>query len=923
MKIYLSLVLICIVSIAKSSHIVGGEFNLEHQTDFNYRLSLSLYYDVQNSNFVVERDEPVILAHIFSKRDNRLVIEGLVLTLRNTSDIQFTNPACTNGPLQTRRLVYDDFIFLDPEIFNEPEGYYVIWERCCRNNIINNIETPGDVGMVFYLEFPPVVQDNQPFVNSSPRYSIPVGDYLCLNEEFTFDFGATDADGDSLNYYFTTPLIGNSTPIAPGGVNPSNLTGGVPPAPAPYDTVVWLNANGVQFGAQNAFPSNQPVVINPETGLIRVTPSNTGLFVFSVVCEEFRNGVKIGESRRDYQLFVLDCNINQDPTIEVENVDSNVSGEVFYQESDTLYFDEANDQLCTNIWVKDPNLNELLTINLLPINFELNQSLLSANRVRVNGENDSTRVALCWPRCFFSSRNDQSDLEPYILDLVVSDDRCPRPAYDTIRLTIISIPIDNHPPSIQIQSTTEANNEPGIIYYQESDTLIFDEAAGELCTTIWLKDPDFDQMLTLDLLGINFEPMPGLVSINQGIVNGPDDSLEISFCWPECLFSSQDEEGNNIPFVLDLIVNDIHCVDSLSDTIRVQIVSIPIVNQPPSVQVEHTEVGEPASFFYQESDTLYFDEANGVLCTNIWLKDPDFDELLRLNLRGVNFQPSLSLISANQGVVNGPADSLQVVLCWPECFFSSQDEGGNLEPFIMDLIVNDVKDDTCTFSMQDTLRLYIISLPFENNPPEIGSNTLANGNPDFDYSIELLVGETFDFDVFARDLLDNDQIDLRAIGRGFDLEEMGMDFEDKTGIGSLNSRFIWETDCETIDVAQQQYIIDFITSDQGDCENDTSSISVELVLTEPFFDDEDFKPDNAFSPNGDQINDVYFIDSYPRENCLYHFKQIRIFTRWGNKVFESFDKDFVWDGGNLPTGVYFYIIDFNSKTYKGSITLFK
>ena len=748
-----------------------------------------------------------------------------------------------------------------------------------------------------------------------------MGDYLCLNEEFTFDFGAIDADGDSLNYYFVNPLIGNSTPSAPGGVNPNTLTGGVPPAPAPYDTVVWLNTNGVQFGAQNAFPSDQPVVINQQTGLIRVTPSNTGLFVFSVVCEEFRNGVKIGESRRDYQLFVLDCNTNQSPNVEVENVDA--SGGVFYQESDTLYFDEANGQLCTNIWLKDPNLNEILTLNLIPVNFELNQSLFSNERVRVNGENDSASVTLCWPECFFSSRDDQNDLEPYILDLVVSDNRCPRPANDSIRLTIISIPIDNNPPSIQVQSNTEPGSEPGIVYYQESDTLYFDEANGKLCTNIWLKDPDVDQMLTLDLLGVNFEAMPGLVSINQGVVNGSNDSLEVSFCWPECFFSSQDEDGNYIPFVLDLMVSDSHCEDSLRDTIRVQIVSIPIENQPPSVQIAHTEIGEPDSFFYQESDTLYFDEAEGVLCTNIWLKDPDFNELLQLNLRGVNFQPTLSLISTNQGIVNGPEDSLQIVFCWPACFFSTRDEEGNLEPFILDLIVNDVKDDSCTISIRDTLRLHIISIPFENNPPEIGSNTLSNSNPDFDYTMELLVGETFDFDVFARDLLDNDQINLRAIGRGFNLNAMGMDFEDKSGIGSVSSRFTWSTDCETIDVAQQQYIIDFVTSDRGDCQNDTDSISVELILTEPLFDDQDFKPDNAFSPNGDQLNDVYFIDNYPRENCLYYFKQIKIFTRWGNKVFESFDKDFVWDGESLPAGVYFYIIDFNSKVYKGSITLFK
>jgi gliding motility-associated-like protein len=64
---------------------------------------------------------------------------------------------------------------------------------------------------------------------------------------------------------------------------------------------------------------------------------------------------------------------------------------------------------------------------------------------------------------------------------------------------------------------------------------------------------------------------------------------------------------------------------------------------------------------------------------------------------------------------------------------------------------------------------------------------------------------------------------------------------------------------------------------------------------------------NAFSPNGDGINDFF--------NIQYRLLQtfhIKIFDRWGNQVYESSDMHFRWDGtqsGNpSPEGVYMYLI---------------
>jgi gliding motility-associated-like protein len=50
-----------------------------------------------------------------------------------------------------------------------------------------------------------------------------------------------------------------------------------------------------------------PLTINPQTGLLTATPNTLGYFVYGVKCKEYRNGVLLSETLRDFQLIVKDC----------------------------------------------------------------------------------------------------------------------------------------------------------------------------------------------------------------------------------------------------------------------------------------------------------------------------------------------------------------------------------------------------------------------------------------------------------------------------------------------------------------------------------------------------------------------------------------------------------------------------------------
>ena len=90
----------------------------------------------------------------------------------------------------------------------------------------------------------------------------------------------------------------------------------------------------------------------------------------------------------------------------------------------------------------------------------------------------------------------------------------------------------------------------------------------------------------------------------------------------------------------------------------------------------------------------------------------------------------------------------------------------------------------------------------------------------------------------------------------------------------------------------------------------------DVISEESLLSKIDLNIPNAFSPDGDGVNDKWVI-----EGLEYYTKHyIRIYNRWEAKVFESINYQNDWDGiqthgttlgndKNLPEGIYFYIIE--------------
>jgi len=110
----------------------------------------------------------------------------------------------------------------------------------------------------------------------------------------------------------------------------------------------------------------------------------------------------------------------------------------------------------------------------------------------------------------------------------------------------------------------------------------------------------------------------------------------------------------------------------------------------------------------------------------------------------------------------------------------------------------------------------------------------------------------------------------------------------------------------------------FITQINGTCESSKAEADVTIGLSA-------LNIANTFTPNGDGINDYWKINNI--EN--YPQAIVQVFTRYGEKIFESkgyaVPFDGTYKGQKLPAGVYYFIINLNSNCslLSGSLTIIR
>ena len=110
----------------------------------------------------------------------------------------------------------------------------------------------------------------------------------------------------------------------------------------------------------------------------------------------------------------------------------------------------------------------------------------------------------------------------------------------------------------------------------------------------------------------------------------------------------------------------------------------------------------------------------------------------------------------------------------------------------------------------------------------------------------------------------------------------------------------------TAPVSKSHEVIFTVETPDGCTVSDTAKIFVFVKMVMP----------NAFSPNGDGVNDIFRIPA----NVTFKLDEFSVFSRWGNKVFSTTDITKGWDGHDAVNGAYVYLI---TGVLEGKKTVFK
>ncbi|PAC26727.1 hypothetical protein BWI92_25065 [Flectobacillus sp. BAB-3569] len=285
----------------RASHIFGGNMSIEviDKLQSQYKITLNIYVDMYTL-LPVELDNMQNLAQqvrFFSKKDNKRV-QDAYLSFEKMTDLVYDNYSCAQlRRLATREFTYSKIVVLTSNQFSDTQGYYLSWARCCRNADIDNIKNANNTGLTMYVEFPSL-KDYPDY--SSPKFKIPNGDYICILKPFKLQMAVEKKMQDTeIRYSIVTPY----------GSHNDLLNYDNPPKPGPYPSVLW----GEGFSESNSIKGSPALSVHPQTGVLSVKANQTGLFTFTIQCEQFKSGKLIGLVRQDFQLPVVDCRVNTPP----------------------------------------------------------------------------------------------------------------------------------------------------------------------------------------------------------------------------------------------------------------------------------------------------------------------------------------------------------------------------------------------------------------------------------------------------------------------------------------------------------------------------------------------------------------------------------------------------------------------------------
>ncbi|MEM9983770.1 MAG: hypothetical protein AAF804_01625, partial [Bacteroidota bacterium] len=516
-----------------ATHITGAEITytcLNPNTN-TYRVDLTMYRDCVNGQAGFDNQ---ITVYIF-RSNNGSVYQTRTVNF-NGSSVQlvpvFWN-VCTGAP-QNQCVEYAVYSFTI-NLPQTPAGYDIGWARCCRNNIVTNIAALQ--GITVSAHVPGTTE--APGCNTMPKFNQLPPIFLCVGQQFSFDHSATDADGDSLVYVISNPYASVNT-LGQGANQVQPVVGGFNPlGPPPYQNINYLPG----FSFNDPFGSGN-FNVDPQSGLLTLTPTQVGLSVFAVSVLEYRNGVLLSENKRDFQINVIQCA----PQGDEPDLSSNLAP-VPVTAGDTVFADPTA-PFCYTMSASDPDVNDIVELFPVSASFGIGGTApLPYATLTSTGTNPAIGT-VCWDVACGNAGDT-------VRMVVGARDPQDCPGYNIVYDTTYVVVAEVFPPSI----SHTINGASGI------DTIQID-ANQPFCYDLSSTDLDTQDTLSFFALEGPFASLGGTATLTTTGVN----PISGQVCWtPACT-----DAGGSFRLVVES--RDINrCQQARRDTLIIEVNNLPNV----------------------------------------------------------------------------------------------------------------------------------------------------------------------------------------------------------------------------------------------------------------------------------------------------------------------------------------------------------
>ena len=320
-------VLFLFASGLKAKHIVGGEMYYNTLDRGSYEFHLILYRDCNSTgNLYDSQVNPnsniTGLVTVYRSDMLNTVYESVVLRAPDVNKLDILPPDVCEFEFFDLCIQRGEYVF-DIDLPVSDHSYIVTYQRCCRNQTLDNIKAPLETGGTYTIEVTPTAQILE---RSSLRFSSTPHAVACLGDSFELNNQAIAPDSTlqtEIVHEFCPPLVGGG--LGGSGSNPGSIRdpNGIAPNPAlppPYDEVVFA---GGSFSASNPLGGSPLIQIDSETGLIQGDLRAQGQLLYAVCASEYdMNGNLISRVYRDYEINSIACAASFSPKILSDSIDS-------------------------------------------------------------------------------------------------------------------------------------------------------------------------------------------------------------------------------------------------------------------------------------------------------------------------------------------------------------------------------------------------------------------------------------------------------------------------------------------------------------------------------------------------------------------------------------------------------------------------